>query len=190
MTLLSLRTARFFVEILLCSYCLFPERRYRQTLSKAIRAYRDNEKYGPGVVSEVAFVIIGSIAILLVYGLLVFPNISREFGGGDRPLVLVVFSEISQIPWNSESIKTSSGGKIIGPVSLIYENQSEIVIASPELLNSSSLDLRTGQPVDVVVSKRLISAILYLHRSRDVPRIEKLLLKAGERVGIFPTPST
>jgi len=111
----------------------------------------------------------------VVYSLFVFPYLPKELGGGYRPLVQLVLSDSSNIPWNSESIKASADGKMIGPVRLIFENQSEVIVASSDLRGLPPRNMPAGQPIDVVIDRKMLSAILYIAMPVDSSYLMRLI---------------
>jgi hypothetical protein len=121
------------------------------------------------------------IAALGLYATQVFPEFPREFGGGQKPLVRLVLPNAAQVPWSAAGISLSANGKEVGPVRLLMETSDSVVVCRDEAHNSS------GQASAVVVSRSLVSAILFV---LPVPYPPKALeAPSASRVPRTPTPS-
>jgi len=175
--LTSRQTARYFIVIAISGYLLIPVKRDRMTLNRAIA----RGKFAPTatwLVIELGLFFIGTLGL---YSLFVFPYIAKEFGGGYRPLVQLILSNSSEIPWDRLSIKVSPDGRVIGPVRLIFENQSEIVVAASDLRDLLPPNSLPGQPIDVVIDKKNLAATLYI-ALQDTSRLRRLVYTIRTRV--------
>jgi len=127
---------------------------------------------------------------LAAYGIWVYPQILRGLGGGYEPVVELVLSGSSSIPWKSAAIATSSDGKLVGPVGLVLETDSELFVESE---TQSKLQNASGKKTIIAINRESLSAILYTWESEPSP-----LYFLGSEAGVVakilpqstPTPST
>jgi hypothetical protein len=108
---------------------------------------------------------------LFLYVRYAFPNIPREFGGGEKPLVELFLSEKLAVFDNVADLPVSADGKKVGPVYCVVETDKTLVITSksnPQLISQEA----------IAIDKSLLTAVVY----KAVPRRRPKLLAALSRL--------
>jgi hypothetical protein len=178
--LVNPRSAEYFVVIVCGAWIILPTKEGWSVLNRALAK---GGEFGPAVTWELWELTVCCLVAFAIYSVFVFPSIAKEWGGGYAPSVELILYDSSNIPWTSLSITASADGKKVGPVRLLFENQSEILVASSGLRGIPDAPL--GKPIDVVLDKKMISATLYLALQQSpnfIYRVMSILL------GSNPTP--
>ncbi len=121
-----------------------------------------------GVLSIMTILIL--TLMLLTYAVLSFPLVAREFGGGHKTMIEVVLSEHAPESWDHFGLPLSADRSRIGPVALLFESQSGLVVTrrvAPGLVWLSEKDLTTVTPSrveSVAIERKSVAGIIYKGR--------------------------
>jgi hypothetical protein len=105
------------------------------------------------------------LASVALYSTTVFPAALPAFGGGKKPLVLIVLSPSADIPASTLGLTTSADGRVIGPVALLLDQGDFLLVRRlPEEEASFifiALQSGTTRRNAVALDKKSISAVSY-----------------------------
>lgn len=177
--------AKYLLAIVFIALVYVPSRRDRATFRNFLR----DGKFGPGLFVEILTTIMAVLITLAAYSLWVYPHILRGVGGAYEPIVELVLSASSSIPWKSATIATSSDGKLVGPVGLVLETDSELFVESESQSKSQNAG---GKKTIIAIRRESLSAILYTWES-EPPPLHWLDSEGGAKMppqSPTPTPST
>jgi hypothetical protein len=96
---------------------------------------------------------------LIIYTVVVFPQIPREWGGGQKPFVQLFLTERLQAVAEDKDIPSTKDGKTIGPVVCVLETDHAIIIAS---LNQAQP--HNGNYKTIAVDRKVVTAVVYESR--------------------------
>lgn len=102
------------------------------------------------------------IAVVL-YASIVFPDLPREIGGGRRPSVEVLLSEVPTVDWAAAGLTFSADRKAIGPAMLLLDTTSAVVLHRPEAWNERRF-FGGRAASTLALERKLVSAVVYLPR--------------------------
>ena len=106
------------------------------------------------------------LVFLTLYSTLVFPEIPREFGGGKRAVVEVVLNDLSFLRWEETGLPVHNDEKRIGPVVLLLETGTMLVVKRMEVGEVASSKRPRPAPA-IGLDKKLISVLIYICLLRD-----------------------
>jgi len=104
---------------------------------------------------------------LLSYAVLSFPLVARQLGGGHKTIVEVILSEPAPDSWDRLGIPISADRSLIGPVALLFESQSGLVVArwvAPWFRLQAAEELITviaPRADSVAIERKSIAGIIY-----------------------------
>ena len=96
-----------------------------------------------------------------LYTSIVFPDLPREIGGGRRPSVEVLLSEVPPVDWTAAGLTFSAGRKAIGPAMLVLDTATAVVVHRPETWHERRF---FGGPTTTTLAleRKLVAAVVYL----------------------------
>jgi hypothetical protein len=139
---------------------------------------------------NLAVSILIAVDILLVTGAIafyahfVYPTFGQEIGGGKKPLVTLQLTENSHIDWHSSDIRVSPDGMIVGPVELLFDTATTLIVASPEAAPSmrSPFIIPVG-PKPIELDRRIVNAVRYISSSGSAAPVSERSSSARVKEG-------
>jgi len=107
------------------------------------------------------YLVIGMLINIGIYTIVVFPQIPREVGGGNRPVVEIFLSEDPEPFWNETKFPISKETKRVGPVILLLETETSYVIGAIEPQERDVWFPYRKTASAVSVEKKLVSGVVY-----------------------------
>lgn len=103
-----------------------------------------------------------SLVALGLYAAVIYPDLPREYGGGRRPTVEIVLSELPPIDWKSAGVGFRPEEKTIGPVMVLLDTPGSLIVIRPETWKDRGFFRFATTARVLSLDRKLVSAVVYL----------------------------